>query len=470
MAILTVMTPIESRPAPDSLLGTPARRCYAIALPVLDALRAAGHESFLVGGGVRDLLLGREPGDWDVTTSALPDQVVGLFTKTIPTGIKHGTVTVLVPGGSVEVTTYRTEGAYADGRRPDWVRFGASLREDLSRRDFTVNALAFDPLDGVLIDPEDGARDLDARVLRTVGDPDRRFAEDGLRPLRGVRLAAVLEFTIDPGTLAAMARSRESVARVAPERVRTELVKLMGAPRPSAGIELLRRTGLLDLILPELLEGVGMAQNRYHAYDVYEHSLRTCDEAPVDKPRVRWAALLHDLGKPPTRVERDGQGTFYNHQFVGAELADALLERMRFPSDERRAIVHLVREHMFDFKPEWGDAALRRWVARVGVDAVADLFDLRIADFLGNGLRSGYPGYLEEMRRRIEDLLRESQALRVRDLVVDGDDVMAALGIGPGPAVGKALAALLEEVLEQPSANRRDHLLQRLEQWRRERV
>ena len=214
--------------------------------------------------------------------------------------------------------------------------------------------------------------------------------------------------------------------------------------------------------MPELTRGYGVPQNRYHAWDVYEHSLYTCDAAPAGKSEVRWAALLHDIGKPDTRVERGGDGTFYNHQFVGARLADRLLERLRFPLGSRERIVHLVREHMFDYRSGWSDAALRRWLRRVGEDAVADLFDLRIADNLGNGLRQGFPAYLEEMRVRIERLLAESRALRVRDLAVDGRDVMRVLGIRPGPAVRETLEALLEEVLDDPSRNQREHLLARL--------
>jgi tRNA nucleotidyltransferase (CCA-adding enzyme) len=228
----------------------------------------------------------------------------------------------------------------------------------------------------------------------------------------------------------------------------------------------MRESGLLERWLPEVAAGYGVLQNRWHAYDVYEHSLHTVDAAPRDKPRVRWAALLHDIGKPATRVVREGDGTFYDHQNVGALMADALLARLRFPNDERAAIVHLVREHMFDYRPEWTDAAVRRWVRRVGVDAIADLFDLRIADYLGNGLRSGFPSYLEEMRARIERVLAASSALTVADLAVDGRDVMEALGIEPGREVGETLGRLLEEVLERPALNRREALLARLAELR----
>jgi len=436
-------------------------------LAALDRIRAGGFQAWLVGGTVRDALLARDAGDlFDVATDLLPDQVSARFERVEPIGLKHGTVLVLFDGIKLECTTFRREGAYADARHPDRVDFTRDPEEDLARRDLTVNAMAFDPRSGVLLDPHGGALDLERRRLRAVGDPRARFAEDALRPLRVARLAAVLEMEVEPGTRAALGSALDRARLVAVERVREELDKLMRAPRPSEGIELLREAGLLELWMPELARTWAVPQNRYHAYDVYLHSLYTADQAPADKPRVRWAALLHDIGKPDTRVERGGDGTFYNHQFVGAELADRLLQRMRFPADDRAAIVHLVREHMFDYRGGWSDAGLRRWLRRVGEEAVADLFDLRIADMLGNGLKQGFPAYLEEMRARIEKLLAESHALKVKDLAVGGRDVMAILGIPAGPAVGETLEALLEEVLDDPSRNTRERLLQRLEERR----
>ena len=433
----------------------------------LHRLRDGGHQAYLVGGTVRDVLLGRAGHDvYDVATDLAPDAVAARFERVEPVGIAHGTVLVLIGALRLECTTFRREGAYPDARHPERVEFTDDLRADLARRDLTVNAMAFDLESGVFLDPYGGLPDLGRRVLRAVGDPVDRFREDALRPLRAARFAATLEMDLDPGTRGAMGQTADRAALVAVERVREELMKLMEAPRPSVGLELLREAGLLALWMPELLLGDGVPQNRYHAYDVYEHGLHTADAAPAGKPAVRWAALLHDIGKPDTRVERAGEGTFYNHQFVGAELADRLLERLRFPLELRARIVHLVREHMFDYRRGWGDAALRRWLRRVGEDAVADLFDLRIADTLGNGLRQGFPTYLEEMRTRIERLLAESRALGVRDLAVTGHDVMRELGIAPGPRVREALEALLEEVLDRPERNTRERLLARLGQWR----
>ena len=436
-------------------------------LEALWRIRGGGFQAWLVGGTVRDALLGREPGThpqdvYDVATDLLPDAVSARFERVEPIGLKHGTVLVLYQDLQIECTTFRREGAYADARHPDHVDFTRDPAEDLARRDLTVNAMAFDPVSGVLLDPHGGAFDLERRVLRAVGDPRARFTEDALRPLRVARLAAALEMEPDAETRAALGTALERAKRVAIERVRVELEKLMSAKHPSAGLELLREAGLLELWMPELARTWAVPQNRYHAYDVYLHSLYTADAAPADKPRVRWAALLHDIGKPDTRVERGGDGTFYNHQFVGAELADRLLERLRFPSEERAAIVHLIREHMFDYRGGWSDAGLRRWLRRVGEEHVADLFDLRIADMLGNGLKQGFPTYLEEMRARIERILAESRALQVTDLAIGGREVMEVLGIPPGRAVGETLEALLEEVLDDPSRNTRERLLERL--------
>jgi tRNA nucleotidyltransferase (CCA-adding enzyme) len=406
----------------------------------------------------------------DVATDRTPDDVTSRFERVEPVGIAHGTVLVIHLGTRLEVTTFRREGAYPDARHPERVEFTTDLAADLARRDLTVNALAFDPLSGVLVDEHGGLADLESRTLRAVGDPVERFREDGLRPLRVARLAAQLEMEPERATREALGRAPERAAKVALERVRSELERLMLAPRPSAGLELLRESGLLALWLPELAACVAVPQNRYHAWDVYRHSLYACDAAPADKPAVRWAALLHDIGKPLTRVVRRGEGTFYQHERVGAELADALMTRLRFAGDFRRAVVHLVREHMFDYRPAWSDAALRRWLRRVGEASVADLFDLRIADALGKGTHQGFPVALEEMRARLDRLMSEEHALHVRDLAVDGRDVMRALGGPAGPRVGAALDALLEEVLDHPERNTREHLVRRLEAMRHERA
>ena len=428
-------------------------------------LQGEGYRACLVGGCVRDLLRGANVLDWDVGTSAVPDRVMALFPSAIPTGLKHGTVTVPLSTGPCEVTTFRIESGYTDARRPDAVEFTGDVERDLARRDFTVNAIAWDPVAGTLWDPFDGGRDLAARTLRAVGDPGTRFREDGLRPVRAARFAATLEFEIEEETMNALSLAREQVSAVAAERIRDELVKMLAAREPSRAFEVLRRSGLLEVILPELGASVAVPQNRYHAYDVYFHTLYTTDAAPPDKPVVRLAALFHDLGKPATRAEKNnGDATFYNHQFESARLAAAAMTRLRFSRDLTDRVVHLVKNHMFDYRPEWTDATVRRFVRTVGIENVADLFDLRIADNLGNGLKTGFPHYLGALTERIGRVVEAQEALSVKDLKVDGEDVMRELRLPPGPEIGRILDRLLEEVLEDPSLNDRKRLLRRLTQ------
>jgi tRNA nucleotidyltransferase (CCA-adding enzyme) len=439
-------------------------------------LREGDHRALLVGGTVRDALLGlpaRPP--IDVATDLTPDEIARKFARVEPIGLRHGTVLIVEGALQVECTTFRREGAYSDARRPDRVDFTTDPLEDLDRRDLTVNAIAWDPAARTLLDPHEGALDLERRRLRAVGEPMARFREDALRPLRAARLAAVLEMEPDPDLERALREvslpeSGVQFDAVSPERVRDELMKMLAARRPSVGLEILRDAGLLARWLPELQWCVGVVQNRWHAYDVYWHSLHTCDAAPPEKPVVRWAALLHDIGKPATRAEKDGEGTFYDHQIVGADLASERLEALRFPSAFRDQVVHLVREHMFDYRAQWSDAAVRRWLRRVRPECVADLFDLRIADAIGNGTRRGFPTQLEELRARVERVLSSARALSIGDLAVDGRDVMRELGIGPGPDVRAALEALLQEVLDHPERNTGEELRSRLRQWRAERA
>lgn len=441
-------------------------------IEALQRLHARGWAAYLVGGTVRDALMGRPVrGSVDVATAATPDEVMSTFSRVEPTGLAHGTVLILDSAPPIESTTFRREGVYTDARRPDRVAFTADPLEDLDRRDLTLNAMAFDPCSQSFLDPHHGALDLERGRLRAVGDPLDRFREDGLRPLRVARFAATLGMEPDREMEDALSRIADPDSGfradgVAMERVRDELEKLMGAPKPSVGLEWLRACGLLERWLPELARCRGVVQNRFHAFDVYFHSLYTCDAAPPDKPAVRWAALLHDIGKPDTRVERKGDGTFYHHETVGAELADRLLDRLRFPAELRAAIVHLIREHMFDYRPEWSDGAVRRWLRHVGPESVADLFDLRIADALGNGLRQGFPHVLDPMRERIQRLLAESSVLRVADLAIDGHDVMRVLGIGAGPEVGEVLERMLQDVLDRPERNTRTILLERVNDLR----
>jgi tRNA nucleotidyltransferase (CCA-adding enzyme) len=433
-------------------------------LGICRRLREAGHAAFVVGGSVRDLLIGRAPGDFDVATSALPDATMGIFGAryAIPTGLQHGTVTVLAGKEQrhVEVTTFRGEGAYLDGRRPSTVTFGATLDEDLARRDFTMNAIAFDPASGALRDPFDGQGDIARKIVRAVGDPMLRFTEDGLRPMRAVRQAAQLGFALDPDTQTAIPHTFDSFRKVSAERIRDELHKLLLAPRPSTGIDLMRLTGLLAEVLPEMLPTIGCVQNRFHQHDVYQHTLATLDAAVPDFI-VRMAALLHDLGKPQTQAPREdapGEYSFFRHEQFGVDLAEAICARLKLSATERTTICALVGGHMFFYTPEWSDGTVRRFVKRVGPDLVSSLFSLREADVASRGRGEDPQCETRELRERISRVAAEDAALRVTDLAIDGKDVMRVLGIPPGRRVGEALEQLLEKVLDDPKLNERETL------------
>jgi tRNA nucleotidyltransferase (CCA-adding enzyme) len=427
-------------------------------------LREAGHQAHLVGGGVRDMLIGRPPADFDLATDARPEAVLALFGNTfaIPTGLKHGTITVLSETRRpVEVTTFRGEGEYLDGRRPVSVSYVDTLDEDLSRRDFTMNAVAFEPLDGRLSDPFDGRGDLSRRLIRAVGDPLVRFREDGLRPLRGVRLAAQLEFEIDPATLAAIPPTLDVFRKVSSERIRDELYKMLAARHPSRGLELMRATGLLGQVIPELLEGVGCTQNRFHKHDVFEHTLSVVDATRGDVV-VRLGALLHDVGKPRARQPREGapgEFSFFKHEYVGADMADAICRRLKLANADRERVVALVKNHMFFYMPDWSDGTIRRFVRRVGgQEGLADLFALREGDVKGRGFGEDPDQELGELKSRIAVVADADAALKVTDLTIDGRDVMRVLGIAPSRQIGVILERLLERVLDDPSLNTREQL------------
>jgi tRNA nucleotidyltransferase (CCA-adding enzyme) len=435
-------------------------------LAICRRLRGKGYEAHLVGGGVRDMLLGRKPADFDVATDARPEEVRELFGATfaIPTGIKHGTVTVLtssVEHRHVEVTTFRGEGVYLDGRRPSSVTYVKSLRDDLARRDFTMNAVAYDPIDDRLTDLFDGQGDLGRRLIRAVGDPLERFGEDGLRPMRAVRQAAQLGFSIEPATHAAIPRSLEVVRKVSAERIRDELLKLLAAPQPSRGIELMRETGLLGEVIPELLEGVGCTQNRFHKHDVYGHTLAVVDATDGDAI-VRLGALLHDVGKPRARQPREGapgEYSFFKHEYVGRDMADAICRRLKLPNADRDRVVGMVAHHMFFYKPEWTDGAVRRFVRDVGGSGALDaLFALRKGDVAGRGFGEDPDREIGELQLRIADVAAEDAALRVTDLKVNGADVMRVLGLAPGREIGQVLERLLERVIDDASLNERERL------------
>jgi putative nucleotidyltransferase with HDIG domain len=425
-------------------------------------LWAHGHAAYVVGGSVRDTILGRSAEDWDLATDALPERLLAIFPGAEYEN-KFGTVSIREQGGAYQVTTFRTDHDYADFRRPHHVEFGSDLNLDLARRDFTVNAIAWGanapapgttPPDPAIVDPFGGIADVERRVLRAVGEPDARFREDALRMVRAVRLAAVLEFAIDPLTLAAIRANAALAGHVSGERVAAELQKLLLAARPSIGLRLMADTGLLAVVLPELEAQRGIAQNKTEGEDLFDHTLRTVDAAPADRPVVRLAALLHDIGKPSTVDD----GPFRGHEVVGADLATGLLDRLHLPKAATQRVVHLVRNHMFTYEPGWGDAGVRRFIQRVGPDSIEDLLALREADNIGSGVAADANG-LTELRGRIDAELAASVVLDRARLAVHGDDLMADLGLPAGPRLGRILDRLLEQVVADPKRNDRATLL-----------
>lgn len=435
-------------------------------------LEKAGHEAWLVGGAVRDLCWDKPAKDFDVASSATPDDMRRVFGKrAIPTGEKHGTMTILVDKNrrdreGVEITTFRGEGTYTDGRRPDSIVFVRSIEEDLARRDFTMNAIAYDPTRDELRDPFGGRADMERRLVRAVGDAVERFSEDGLRALRAVRFAAQHGLVLDGATKAAIPTTLGVFRKVSGERVRDELLKILLSPVPSVGLRLLADTGLLHEILPELEEGIGFQQNRHHSHDVWEHTLATVDAARVltdeETPwLVRMAALLHDVAKPRTAAPKEGapgEHTFYKHDLVGAKMTTAIAERLKLSNRERDRLTGLVLNHMFWYTPEWSDGTVRRFINRVGASELPPLFALREADVRGRGKDESPDAELAPLKARVDEEMKKASALKIGDLALRGPDVLRILGCPPGPIIGEVLRRLLERVLDDPSLNNADAL------------
>lgn len=416
-----------------------------------------GFQVYLVGGAIRDLFLKKKAEDWDIATNARPEDVSTLFKKIIPTGIAHGTVTIHFKGYQIECTTFRTEKGYSDGRRPDSIQYTATIEEDLSRRDFTMNAIAISLPDEKLVDPFNGRKDIKAGIIKTVGDPIERFSEDGLRPLRAVRFAAQLGFKIEEASLAAIRPCLHITEKVAKERIKDELIKLLCSSKPSIGFRSMEETGLLELILPELQKCRGVEQKGMHKEDVLDHLLTTCDLCPP-QIELRLAGLLHDIGKPAVRaLTPEGIYTFYNHEIEGQKITEIILKRLRFPTKTMKTVLHLVRQHMFHYESHWTDAAVRRFIVRTGEEYIEPLFDLRLADAQAISGVLGNLTYLDELRKRIEVLQKENHAFSLKDLAVNGKDLIS-LGIPAGPKTGLILQELLETVLDDPSWNTKEKL------------
>lgn len=432
-----------------------------------------GYKAYLVGGAVRDMLMGKEPHDWDVTTDATPEQVMSIFRKVIPTGIAHGTVTVHFMKNEIEVTTFRTESDYSDGRHPDKVEYTGNIEEDLSRRDFTINAIASYLGDGTITDPFHGRDDIKRKVIRTVGNPLERFSEDGLRPVRAVRFSAQLGFEIERETLKAISEPEilKKTSGISLERFRDELLKLMKAEKPSAGLKLMEESGILDIFIPEFKKCRGCLQGDfrgYHQFDVLDHLFYACDGAPASKQNVRLAALFHDIGKPDVKrvipTPQGDQFTFYNHEAKSQQITKEILFRLKFSNAEIANICHLVVNHMFNYTQDWTDAAVRRFLAKIQAENLEDLYDLRLADIYGmnnapvRGQDSRTIALLNELKDRISKETEKNSVLSLKQLAVNGKDLMKN-GISAGKDLGFVLNQLLETVLEDPSQNEKEQLI-----------
>jgi len=455
-------------------------------IKIISDLESAGHEAFVVGGSVRDVLLKCEPKDWDVTTNARPEEILKVFP-----GGKYENVfgTVLVPVKNdvgeteavVEVTTYRSEQGYSDRRHPDEIKFEDQLDKDLERRDFTINAMALGRIthnaqrvtkEGEkhsdaryvlrdtryeIIDLFGGQKDIQKKIIRAVGEPSDRFKEDALRMLRAIRFSVELGFAIEPKTERAIVKLAGGIKFISGERIRDELVKILASPSPSEGIELLQQTKLLQYILPELERGVGVAQNKHHTYTVFKHSVLSLKFCPSKDWRVRFAALLHDIAKPQTKRMIGGDATFYNHDAVGARVAEKIMTRLKFSNVDIEKVTVLIRNHMFYYNvDEVTAAAVRRLIAKVGKENLEDLIQIRVGDRLGSGVPKAKPYKL----RHLEYMLKKVQTdpVSVKMLKINGTDLMEELGLAPGPKIGAILDVLLSEVIEEPKLNTKEYL------------
>jgi len=442
-------------------------------------IKAAGFEAYLVGGAVRDMLLKKNASDWDLTTNALPQDIMNIFHKVIPTGIAHGTVTVHFMKKEIEITTYRADQGYSDGRHPDKIVFASTIEEDLCRRDFTMNAIAVSLDNGTIVDPYNGQKDIKNKVIRTVGNPHDRFMEDGLRPIRALRFASQLGFSIEKDTYSEIFKKeiQSKISSISKERFRDEFLKIIKSPKPSVGINLMEKSGILELFIPELAQGRGITQSDargFHQFDVLDHNIYSCDGAPQYNYIVRIAALLHDSGKVITRkvsLEENPENKnekieiihFWKHEIYSEKIARTVLTRLKFSNLEIDKICHLIKEHMFYYESSWSDAAVRRFIVRIGKENFDDLFELRIADNYGKNcempdINSPVIQNILELKERIKKIENEHSALSLKDLKVNGKDLIEA-GLKPGKKLGLILNELFQTVLDDPEMNDRGKLI-----------
>lgn len=450
---------------------------------ILQGLNQAGFKAYIVGGSVRDILLDRTPKDWDITTDALPEKIMEIFPESFYENT-FGTVGVKVKVGEkteevIEVTTFRLESGYEDKRHPSEVRFTQRVEDDLARRDFTINAMAYGRDTEAawnLVDPFGGKADLEAGIVRAVGNPHHRFEEDALRLMRAVRLVTELrgenpkrDWRLEEYTLSALKELSENIKAISQERIRDEFSKILLSAKPKEGVELLEETGLLRSFLPELREGIDVTQNLHHIYTVWEHNLRALETCPSQKLSVRLAALLHDVAKPRTKRGEGYRSTFYNHDHVGARMTTEILTRLRYPQAVVKKAALLVDNHLFYYNVgEVTEASVRRLIKRVGLENMDDLMAVRIGDRLGSGVPKAKPYKLRHLEYMIEKVSQDP--LSVKMLAIKGTDLMEELALPAGPQIGAVLDVLLAEVIEDPKRNSRGYLLERAQALKGEKL
>jgi tRNA nucleotidyltransferase (CCA-adding enzyme) len=424
---------------------------------IIDRFYENGFEAFIVGGCVRDNIRGVTPNDYDITTNAFPDKIQSLFDKTIPTGIQHGTITVIIQGNSFEVTTYRIDGQYIDNRRPESVEFVSDIKEDLSRRDFTINAMAYNNTLG-LIDYFGGSEDINNKLIKAVGNPDKRFNEDALRMMRAIRFASQLGFYIEEETLTSIMKNNYLIKNISSERIRDEFIKIIMSDNPSLGLKLLADTKILKHILPELDSCIGFDQHTpYHDKDIFNHTLSVVEKVPK-KIHLRLAALFHDIAKPICfTLDENNIGHFYGHNNKGENLSRKIFRRLRIDNATSDMACTLVKEHM-NVLVNASDVALKRMITRVGKDLVYSLFNLQRADILSSAPPFLYLEHVDKMESRITEILNSKAPLASKDLVINGNDLMNELNLKPGKELGNLLNYLLEKVLKDPNLNTKENL------------